>query len=318
MNEVNKKAEYNAIKFSKYDWKKICAVVFMIILLYSVSTKFVTLTGDNIVLLDMYMFEVSSVQLTLSFAIIYLYSIFTDKKKLSYLVLFLLFVSFIYSAYIYFNIETVVSNMSEQTIVYIKNHTKYGEGIVFYCISFIILIINVFLPGKKKTRNETQTFNNEINNSCAINDNYIFATYIYGIEKCPSLYNKLSVLIDDDTSGILNININIEAEKPEIISIPKKDIKDIKYKLSIISKEVMSEKVYGPAEHVRDIALFGGPTFLIIKCIKGDKIKDYYKMKSTQVYDITIIYCEDNEEKKIMFQTKENPNKFLNNIKKLG
>lgn len=315
MNEViEPNINGEKVEAPKYNLKKIFAVFFMILLLYSCSTKFVTITVDNEVWLDKYMFEVLGVQATVVSAVIYLYSLFSKKKKVTYIALVLLIASFAYSAYTYYSVETVVSDMSETVITYIKNGTHYGEGVLFYIISYVLLIIDVFLPGENGFKKVNKMLNAEIEDTLGIKDRYILATYIFGLEKRPDLFHKLSVVIDENATESINININIDSEKPDIISIPKKDIKDITYKAGIISKETMSTSNYGPVENIRDIALFGGVGGAFISSIKGDKIKDYYKMESTKVYDITIVYNANGEEKKIMFQTKEDPTNFIKNL----
>ncbi len=248
------------------------------------------------------MFSVKGVPIATIAIVFFVYSLYKKNKKLQTISIIVLFLSYIYTVYTFINVETLIDSME----VLEKEHFQIKEGIIFYTLSYIILLISLFIPSKKDSTVDTKIEEMTSN----IKGQYILANYVFGIEKRPDLYRKISALAT--TEDIDYLEVIIDMENPTKIQIPKSKIKNIESKTSMIGEAVSSTSNYGMAENIRDTILFGPVVGSTIMLIKGDKIKEYNKIQNKIIYEITLTYENDkNEEKKFMFQSKENPSKFL-------
>ncbi len=292
----------------KYNYKIVIAILFIVVLSFSAFNKFIDISVNN-KSLSMDMMEVKGVVPAISMAIIYVYSLFAKKKKAYYISILLIICSYGYTLYAYLNLSKVMNIMPE----FIADHTQFGEGLRLYIVSFILFIIDIFVPNSDEIITKSKT--EKIEESLNIENHYILANYIYGLANRSDLYNKLSAIVITDAKT-LEIILNIESENQEKIIINQSDIVNINCKSGLITKENLKMEDYDVKKYVRDFALFGGQAAMLIGTIRGDRIKDYYKVENTKIYEFCLIYKKDNENKKIMFQTRENPTEFLAMIKK--
>ncbi len=289
----------------KINLKMILAIASFILIFFSAISKFIIIYANNgITNTELRVRGVELIIFTLPY---YIGSIAIKKKKPYYLFGIIVFLLYCYGTYTYLNLANALKYAPE----YITARIQIGEGAFFYLVSFILFIVSVIIPIKFEYSSKQYKLPKEIEQEQDIEDQYILANYIFGLNKRPDLYNKLATIIDKE--GSENLEIEIQSEQLEKILIPKRSIKDVTHKLAVISKETMETWNYSPSEYMLDMSI--EPKFALIKtAIYKDKVYDYYKMKTDTVYDIQIIYEIEGQEQKLMFQTKLDPSKFINKL----
>lgn len=293
-------------KSKKINAKMILAIASFILIFSAAVNRFITIYNDNgITSAEL---RVRGVELIIFSLIYYIGSIAMKKKKAYYLFGIIVFLSYCYGIYTYIDLINALKYAPE----YITGKIQMGEGVYLYFASFILFIISIIIPIKFDNPNKPKRLAKEVEQERGIENQYILANYIFGLNKRPDLYYKLATIINKEESE--NLEIEIQSEQLERILIPKNNIKDVTQKLAIISKEVMETWNYKPSEYLFDFQI--DPKYAFIKsAVYKDKVYDYYKMKTDTVYDIQIIYEIEEQEHKLMFQTKFSPSDFLNKLK---
>lgn len=293
-------------KPKKINLKMILAIASFILIFSAAINKFITISTDNgITSAELRVRGVELIIFTLPY---YIGSIAIKKRKPYYIFGIIVFLLYCYGTYTYLNLANTLKYAPE----YISARIQIGEGAYLYLASFVLFVISIFIPIKFDNPYKQNKLPKEVEQECEIENQYILANYIFGLNKRPDLYYKLAIIINKEDSE--NLEIEIQSEHLERILIPKKSIKDVTQKLSVISKEVMETWNYSPSASLLDWSI--DLNYALIKsAVYKDKVYDYYKMKTDTVYDIQIIYEIERQEYKLMFQTKFNPAEFLNKLK---
>ncbi len=296
-------------KISKIDLKLILACLFVLVI-YGSATCTAVEMAINREIMSLDMMEIKGASLTMGLSIFYLVLVYQKKKIPTLILSIILFGLFGYTFYVFINFDSLVSISSQ----YIIDQTHYGQGFYLYIASFIIFILSTVIPFKK-TKTEKNKLVEQVESE-NMEDQYILANYIYGLEKRADLFKKLSVIIAK--SEETDLKIRIDSPQNDRLSIPKQNILKIDIKQAVIPQEVMT--TINESELLRLISIYGDYDSQVTHAarmaysIRGDRITSYYKMVNTSVYDITITYKDNEIEKKLMFQTKENPNEFLEKL----
>lgn len=290
---------------SKNDPKILIGIFFGAIMLMSLSLKFFTVTYLS-QSLSLYMFNIKGMPIAIIVLIIYYYALFTKKKKLYYFTAILLFAYYGYILYAYLNFTKELKGLGE----FVNGHCQFGDGFFFYTLSYILLLIDIFIPFKgSKIQNKNPLTEEMREQLLEIENQYLITNYIFGIEKRPDLYQKISVLIknpkDDD------VRILIEGEKIEELCIPLSSIIAISVKNSVVVKRHENEIRSTFADDLLAYAMCGYLGMMISQTEVVQKFLSYDKMDYRNVFDIEIAYKENGEDKKLMLQTKTNPKKFF-------
>lgn len=285
----------------KYNPKIVFGILFAVLVLLSGACSFVDISINHQEL-HMAMYEVKGVWLVILGSVFYLYSLFSKNRAFYYVAIIITLMGFGLTTYACLNLNKALGIMPNQ----IKEYIKFGPGLIFYYLSLGIFLTSILISDKSEKKDES-ALPDDMKSNLVPDDKYIVVEYIFGIEKRPDLYKKLSILIlNGDT-----LKIVVDAQDRPEVNIPLKDLIGFTSKLGVITTETMETANYDSAKYLRDAAIFGTINAGIISSIKGDRITDYYKNKITKVYDITIEYRVENIIKKIVFQTRENPENFI-------
>ena len=137
---------------------------------------------------------------------------------------------------------------------------------------------------------------------------FIVCSYLTGIKNAPEIYKNPAVLtIKNDTNSLF---INIKAQNDIQITIDDTNIKSIIVSKSMIVNHDDGKIVDYTGETQYLAALLMGPFGPIVgeKLAKSGRVN--VKADVNAIYKIEIFYT-DTEDKRLVFQTRENPNDFF-------
>lgn len=301
MNEVEKiEKSTNA---DKMDIKIVLGVIFIGLLIASLSTKFVTVEYMRLSE-TIYLYEVKGIFLAVILIFFLAYGLFKKNKKVYIISALLLFASYAYTVFTFFNLNDLIEEFGE----FGKNNIQIGEGIYFYTFNYVLLLIDCFIPFKGETKNIKES-QKEINAFSEIEGQYILTNYIFGIPKRPDLFEKLAVFIKKKDEA--QLQILIEDTETIKLNIQIEDIKTITVKTRTIVSESPRVVDSNSSEQLLAFSIIGvfGPA--IVNSKWAEQFSDYNKMSYNRVFDIEMIYNANGIENKMLFQTKIDPSKFF-------
>jgi hypothetical protein len=255
------------------------------------------------------MYRIKGAQIVLIGIIIYIYSLITKNKKANYISIVVMMGGYLYTFHAYFRLKNILDNMGE----YATNDVSIGSGLITYIMSFVLLLIDVFIKDespKKIDKKPKKELNKDIP---SIDDKYILANYVFGIKKRPDLYNKQSILAIKDENSPLEIFI--DGYKLTSIKIPSKDIVSLNFK-PVLSEEGTDMDITSNENMTIFNELLDAWNLKIEDYTESfnEKNKLINKLDAKQTFDIEIIYKKRNSKQKLMFRTKEDPKEFLNKL----
>ena len=275
---------------------------FIISLVISGAQEFISIKIANISLIT---YQIKGFKIVLLGMIFFIYSHFT-KKKWSTLLANLICV-FGYS-YTLLTLVKSLANLASGA----KEFVSYELGFYMYLISCFLFLLSdalmikdYFLTRKKENIEQPREVPND--------SHYLLANYVYGIEKSGNLYNKLAVLSFLENSNEIQIDINANDFKS--LKIPLNNITAIQIKPGLILKEERPEVENNEvANQLLLTALVGawGPLISQSKILQD--IKDYNKTRIETGFEVEVYYTEDNQSKKLLFQTKNDPKIFVDYV----
>ena len=187
-----------------------------------------------------------------------------------------------------------------------------GIGFYGYILSFIVFIIALFFQEKKNLKTED---GNKVEVDSSI---YVLGHLVLGYKGIP--YGKLTLLKNDiDNKEII---IEYKDETNNILSkkISYSYISSINLNTSVVMKEIKPEQSasdYEEANLLLTAALFGGG---LMQLAANDSLNSfisiYTKVKTKTMYNIEILFKENDETKKLLLEVNTNPFEFVEKLKK--
>lgn len=298
----------NKVNNDNKNLKATFAIIFFIALIVSLANKFMIINiPEN--MRTLYMFEVKGAKLVLISAQFYIYSIFTKKNNIYLISSLMLFIGYGYTLY---SLREFYLALGENSKV-LMDYLEFGFGFYGYIGSFIILVINILIPGsgfKIKYKYKVQS------NYDNINDEYILATYIYGLYKRADLYEKMCVIVSKRDEK--DLHIFMESDDKVIINILYNNLVAINLKSKIIMNEEQKQITTNDAADMLLLtSLFGNWGTFAYQYSNdfNERLNTYRNVKFNKIYEIEIVYFLNNTEQKLLLKTKENPVSFLEKFK---
>lgn len=277
------------------DKKKIIVIITLAILIFSGFQDSFSIKDVSLL-----MYQVKGFKIALFGLMLYLYFLSSRKKEMRIISIIVSFIGYLYTVYITFT-------PSSSTLT-------YGIGLYLYFASFISFIISIFVNGEKETvsnqnmqvSDSQESFVDSVNasNNTNYESKFLVCNYMSGLKGKEGIYKSLSVLVDKDNE----INVNIKSD--ENIQFNIMNIKSIK-----VSKEVFMKNEREDAEDhsVENMYLMTVLTGSFGPMISQQLMKNNtsnQKVSFNHYYKIEIIY-QDEEEHRILFQTRNDPKTFF-------
>jgi len=281
----------------KYKMKKLFVLVFALIVTISGFFEFVYIPAID---LSMATFNVKGFTAVIFGAYIYYYSIVTKKKIPLYISILLVFFGYLYNFY------TISKNDAALLL--------FGVGCYMYYISSIPFIISLFFPIKLDPEYEENLVTNNIqeqkNNLQNVEGDYLLGSYISGFKERNIEFKSPTIFISKANINDLFVNIKNSDE----IIIDYNSIEKI-----IISKSTIvnfkNEKPQDYSMETEYLALMLAGPYGGLLALGLPQKKASSKVNLNNYYKIEIFYKEINEDKRVVFQTYEEPYQFFDKYK---
>ena len=275
---------------------------FIIWLLISGTQPFIRIPLIN---LELTTYEIKGFKIVLVGMMFYLHAFYTKKKWSLLLANIACVFGYAYTIYSLITSFSNIDNASAELLKFDLGAYMYLLSFCFFIISDISSIKRILFSNKKEMNDNTYLISNHLH--------YLLANYVYGLEKSGDLYNKLTILSFSEEAT--QLQIDIESSQFGSIIIPINSITNMSAKNTLVVKEVSPPIENNEmANSLLLTALFGtwGPMISESKLLKD--IGDYNKTKMENIFELEINYIVDNQNKKLLFQTKQNPQKFINSV----
>ena len=275
---------------------------FIISLVISGTQEFISIKIANISLIT---YQIKGFKIVLLGMIFFIYSHFTKKKWSTLLANLICVFGYSYTLLTLLKSLANLASGAKEFVSYELGFYMYLISCFLFLLSDALMIKDYFLTRKKENFEQPREDSND--------SHYLLANYVYGIEKSGNLYNKLAVLSFLENSNEIQIDINANDFKS--LKIPLNNITAIQIKPGLILKEERPEVENNEvANQLLLTALVGawGPLISQSKILQD--IKDYNKTRIETGFEVEVYYTEDNQSKKLLFQTKNDPKIFVDYV----
>lgn len=275
---------------------------FIISLVISGTQEFISIKIANISLIT---YQIKGFKIVLLGMIFFIYSHFTKKKWSTLLANLICVFGYSYTLLTLLKSLANLASGAKEFVSYELGFYMYLISCFLFLLSDALMIKDYFLTRKKENIEQPREDSND--------SHYLLANYVYGIEKSGNLYNKLAVLSFLENSNEIQIDINANDFKS--LKIPLNNITAIQIKPGLILKEERPEVENNEvANQLLLTALVGawGPLISQSKILQD--IKDYNKTRIETGFEVEVYYTEDNQSKKLLFQTKNDPKIFVDYV----
>ena len=243
-----------------------------------------------------------------------LYTERLEDKTINIMFILIILFGDIYNVIFILDQRSKIINFGSEDVVM---QATLGSGFYLILVSAIIVILSMVLkPGdgkriKKKVK-ETVKDVKDIRKGIKtepeeeVKRDYLFGSYVYGLKKKTGLYKKPTILHIKDDSLIIAIG----SSPVKTIIVTKDNISNIKYKDGLTPKE---SYLLETDEGFKEINKYIKENKLIkLEWIDFSKVKsDYLK-----IFEIEIEYKKSKKNQKIMIQTIDEPEEFIEKLEK--
>ncbi len=282
----------------KKTFKIICIIISTIIVLLCSTTNILTSNTGGVSLTLFESFYVYLVLIAIS-----LYRILKNKSANIFLIISLF--SYLYTYYL---ANQMINILTDIKITFEPTYYIYFSSAIF-------IIISLFLNEQKSQNNSSSNQNENIDNK-----NLFFTNFVMGLKEIP--FNTTILLVNDSINNFLSLNYSLDNINTKRIILPINTIKNLtftkKVKLNNISKTTEDHQT---KSLLLSVAMFGGhPIMQMLGNQEFNSLFDavsnnYDKVKCDNFYEIILETTLNNEDVKLVFNTDNNPEIFINSIK---
>ena len=278
--------------------KKVLAIIYVVILIISGILAFYEVPELNIVLST---YQIKGAYVVICTSLVYAFSVFTNKKTATFISLILTVFGYGYTIY---TIDKLDMSLSEFSI-----------GCYLYFGAIIALVLSLVIPNDSLENSDVNTTNSDEQlEQIQTEGSYILCSYVSGVKNVTDIYKSPSVLIIKPDTNALSINIKAPEEIKFLINDTNIQ-KIVLTKTMIVNYSESKLEDYTVETQYLASVLAGSFGALIGEKIAKNNGRDS-KVNLNANYKIEILYTEG-EEKRLVFQTRENPTDFFEKYKNI-